>query len=146
MPEGAALSWSFSDIVIRRKGRLAFRYRVPGCSLLDQWPEAARPGRCRALRRRSLHYALQTSIIRTYALASRLRASWMEARVTKVARGSVRFSKSLARRRLLPNQEKVRSTTRRRGRTAKPFMSSLRLTISIRRFDRLAVENRSRGA
>jgi hypothetical protein len=42
MPEGAALSWSFSDIVIRRKGRLAFRYRVPGCSLLDQWPEAAR--------------------------------------------------------------------------------------------------------
>ena len=41
MPEGAALSWSFSDIVIRRKGRLAFRYRVPGCSLLDQWPEAA---------------------------------------------------------------------------------------------------------
>jgi hypothetical protein len=54
MPEGAALSWSFSDIVIRRKGRLAFRYRVPGCSLLDQWPEAAHPGHCRTLRRRSL--------------------------------------------------------------------------------------------
>src|SRR5580704_3783704 len=69
--------------------------------------ESARPGRCRALRRRSLHYALQTSIIRTYALASRLRASWMEARVTKVARVSVRFSKSLTRRRLRPNQEKV---------------------------------------
>ncbi len=34
MPEGAALSWSFSDVVIRRKGRLAFGYRVPGCSLL----------------------------------------------------------------------------------------------------------------
>jgi len=34
MPEGAALSWSFSDIVIRRKGRLAFGCRVPGCSLL----------------------------------------------------------------------------------------------------------------
>jgi hypothetical protein len=31
----------------------------------------------------------------TYALASRLRASWMEARVTKVARLSVRFSKSM---------------------------------------------------
>ena len=30
MPEGAALSWSFSDIVIRRKGRLDFRCRVPG--------------------------------------------------------------------------------------------------------------------
>ena len=41
MPEGAALGWPLSDIVIRRKGRLAFRYRVPGCSLLDQWPEAA---------------------------------------------------------------------------------------------------------
>jgi hypothetical protein len=30
MPEGAALSWSFSAVVIRRKGRLAFGYRVPG--------------------------------------------------------------------------------------------------------------------
>jgi hypothetical protein len=59
---------------------------------------------------------LQTSIIRTYALASRLRASWMEAKVTKVARVSVRFSKSLARRRLHPNQEKGRPTTQRRGR------------------------------
>jgi hypothetical protein len=93
---------------------------------------SARPGRCRALRRRTLHYALQTSIIRTYALASRLRAIWMEARVTKVARVSVRFSKSLARRRLRPNQEKLRSTTQRRGRTTKPVMSSLRLTISVR--------------
>jgi len=35
----------------------------------------------------------------------------MEERVTKVARVSARFSKSLARRRLRPNQEKVRSTT-----------------------------------
>ncbi|HJZ15695.1 MAG TPA: hypothetical protein VJ251_09620, partial [Stellaceae bacterium] len=41
MPEGAALSWPLSDIVIRRKGRLAFRYRVPGCSLLDQRPVSA---------------------------------------------------------------------------------------------------------
>ena len=79
-----------------------------------------------------LSHALQTFIITTYALASRLRASWMEARVTKVARVSARFSKSLARRRLRPNQEKVRSTTQRRGRTTKPFMSSLRLTISMR--------------
>jgi hypothetical protein len=63
--------------------------------------------------------------------ASRLRASWMEARVTRVARVSARFSKSLARRRLRPNQEKVRSTTQRRGRTTKPFMLSLRLTISM---------------
>ncbi len=40
--------------------------------------------------------------------------------------------KSLARRRLRPNQEKVRSTTQRRGKMTKPFMSSLRLTISMR--------------
>jgi hypothetical protein len=37
----------------------------------------------------------------------------MEARVTKVARISAWFSKSLARRRLRPNHEKVRSTARR---------------------------------
>ncbi len=47
-----------------------------------------------------------------YALASRLRASWMEARVTKVARVSARFSKSLARRRFRPNHEKVRPDRR----------------------------------
>ena len=35
-------------------------------------------------------------------------------------------------RRLRPNQEKVRSTTQRRGKTTKPFRSSLRLTISRR--------------
>ncbi len=35
----------------------------------------------------------------------------MEATVTKAARVSARFSKSLASRRLRPNQEKVRSTT-----------------------------------
>src|SRR4029077_5991553 len=68
----------------------------------------------------------------TYALASRLIASWMEARVTKVTKVSARFSKSLARRRLRPNQEEVCSTTQRRGRTTKPFVSSLRLTISRR--------------
>ena len=39
----------------------------------------------------------------------------------------------LARRRFRPNQEKVRSTTQRRGRTTKPFLSSLRLTICIAR-------------
>jgi hypothetical protein len=33
---------------------------------------------------------------------------------------------------LHPNQEKVRSTTQQRGKTTKPFMSSLRLTISMR--------------
>ena len=68
----------------------------------------------------------------TYALASRLIASWMEARVTKVTKVSARLSKSLARRRLRPNQEKVRSTTQRRGATTKPLMSSLRLTIARR--------------
>src|SRR3984893_1992495 len=66
-----------------------------------------------------------------YILASRLRASWMEARATKAPLVSARFSKSLARRRLRPNQEKVRSTTQRRGSTTKPFISSLRMTITI---------------
>src|SRR5215472_283655 len=68
--------------------------------------------------------------VRAYILASRRRASWIEARVTKVVRVSARFSKSLASRRLRPNQEKVRSTTQGRGSTTKPFTSSLRLTIS----------------
>jgi hypothetical protein len=57
---------------------------------------------------------------------------------------SARFSKSLARRRLRPNHEKVRSTTHRRGRTSKPFMSSLRLTIS--RPSRVAWQRRHRPA
>src|SRR5260370_3073610 len=43
--------------------------------------------------------------------ARRLIAIWMQASVTKARRVSARFSKSLARRRLRPNQEKVRSTT-----------------------------------
>ena len=43
----------------------------------------------------------------------------------RVAIVSARFSKSLARRRLRPNQQQVRSTTQRRGRTTNPFLSSL---------------------
>ena len=54
----------------------------------------------------SRHYDLTAR-----TLASLLRASWIEARVTKVARVSAKFSKSLARRWLRPNQEKMRSTT-----------------------------------
>ena len=56
----------------------------------------------------------------------------MEPRATKAPRVLARFPKSPARRRLRPNQEKVRSTTQRRGRTTKPFMLSRRLTISVR--------------
>jgi hypothetical protein len=49
------------------------------------------------------------------------------------AQGFGKISRSpWARRRLRPNQEKVRSTTQRRGRSTKPFMLSLRLTISVR--------------
>jgi hypothetical protein len=59
---------------------------------------AVGPGRWR----RTAFHALQTFIITTYALASRLRASWIEARVTKVASVSARFSKSWARRRAAP--------------------------------------------
>ena len=47
MPEGAALSWPLSDIVIRRKNGFAFRCRVRGCSLLDQRPVSALPRRRR---------------------------------------------------------------------------------------------------
>jgi len=47
MPEGAALSWPLSDIVIRRKNGFAFRCRVRGCSLLDQRPVLALPRRRR---------------------------------------------------------------------------------------------------
>jgi len=53
----------------------------------------------------------------TYALARRLSASWMEARVTKVAMVFARFSKSFASRRLRPNQKKVRPTSQQPGRT-----------------------------
>jgi hypothetical protein len=45
---------------------------------------------------------------------------------------------TLASLRLRPNQEKVRSTTQRRGSTTKPVMSSERLTISMRRQGTLA--------
>jgi hypothetical protein len=56
------------------------------------------------------------------------RFGWV--RVTKVAMISARFSKSLARRRFQSNQEKVRSTTQRRGRTTKPFMSLTQIMAS----------------
>jgi hypothetical protein len=106
-------------------------------------PLSAQPRLCRAFRRRFPHQPIcrpsqpcranQRFVeLAIYALASRLRASWMEARATKAPRVSARFSKSLAKRRSRPNQEKVRSTTPRRGRTTKPFVSSLRLTISRR--------------
>jgi hypothetical protein len=49
-----------------------------------------------------------------------------------LARVSARFSKSFASRRFRSNREKVRSTTQRGGRTTKPFVSSLRMTISMR--------------
>jgi hypothetical protein len=45
---------------------------------------------------------------------------------------SIRRSKSLARRRLRESQAKLRSTTQRRGRTAKPERPAGRLTISSR--------------
>jgi hypothetical protein len=61
----------------------------------------------------------------------------MEARVTKVARVSAGFSKSLARRQLRPNQDKVRSTTQQRGRTA-----LVSLTLERRLTDRVAPELR----
>ena len=55
------------------------------------------------------------------------------ARKMKASLESVRNSSSLPRRRKLPSQPKVRSTTQRRGSTTKPFCRSLRRTISMRR-------------
>jgi len=49
-----------------------------------------------------------------------------------VASGSAGVLEILVERPVAPDQEKVHSTTQPRGRTTKPFMSSLRLTISIR--------------
>jgi len=68
-----------------------------------------------------------------YALAKRRMPSWMAAGLMKLASVATRFSWSLARRRLGANNEKVRSATECRGRRTKPFMSSNRLSISVRR-------------
>ena len=86
-----------------------------------EWLRRAQPCHCRTLWRRSLHNPICRPSLScvadrlfveftTYARTSRLRASWMEARVTKVTRISARFSRSLARLGFRPNQEKVRST------------------------------------
>ena len=58
--------------------------------------------------------------------------NWMAARVTEASRVEARFSKSLARRRFRPSQEKVRSTTHRRLMTSKPTALRLRRTTSSR--------------
>ena len=81
------------------------------------------------------HRPLPTVVVEftTYALARRLRASWMEGEGNEGGQGFGKVFAVLARCRFRPNQEKVRSTTQRRGRTTKPFLSSLRLTICIAR-------------
>ena len=65
----------------------------------------------------------------TYALATRLGDTWIEARVTQVARVSAGFSKSLARRRLRPNQEKVRS--KEAGRKYRPTGARRRVGAAL---------------
>jgi hypothetical protein len=99
--------------------------------LLDERPESAHPRHCRAFRRGSVHDLIcrpwdsfvvckrRLVEFSTYALASHLSASWIKAKVPRV---STRFSKSLARGRVRPNQDKVRSTTQQRGRTTKRFI------------------------
>jgi hypothetical protein len=90
-----------------RAGRSGFRRISPVAARADEGPFIIRFVDLR-------HGVSRTA---TYLLASRLRASWMEARVTRVGRVSGRVSKSLVRRRLRPNHENVRSSTQRRGRT-----------------------------
>jgi hypothetical protein len=84
-------------------------------------------------------------------LASRLMASWMAARVTKVSRVPARFSKSLARRRSRLNQEKLSSTTQRRGRTTKPSVCirldfNLTVLVGFPRQEPAAVDGNVGGA
>ena len=55
----------------------------------------------------------------------------MEAMRRKASAFRLKFSQSLANLRQRPSQEKVRSTTQRRGKTSKPFAASERLTISV---------------
>ena len=115
--------------------------RGSAVSAVAAWPLSARPRHCRGFGRRSLHQPLcrpPSSCIANqwfvefaiYALASRLRASWMEARVTKAAR----FRQGLG----VLGETPVFARTRRRY--ARPpsgaaeheaLMSSLRLTISM---------------
>jgi len=113
-------------IIVAPAMRSKFKYYQKKGSLSFS-TQSAQPRRCRAFRRPSAHNPIcgpspscdanrRFGELEIYALASRLRASWIEARATKAPRVSVRLSKSLARRRLRPNQEKVRSTTQRRGR------------------------------
>jgi len=59
--------------------------------------------------------------------------SLMEARRRNTSALRLRFSQSFARRRHLPSQANVRSTTHRRGRTSNPFANSDRFTISVLR-------------
>src|SRR6516164_2820054 len=82
-------------------------------------PESAQQRRSDPAQRRTAFHPICRPSTRctrtaTYALASRLRASWIEARVTKQARVAAWLSKSLASRRFRPNQEKMRSTSQRR--------------------------------
>jgi|SRR5580700_11625701 hypothetical protein len=96
------------------------------------------------------HRPLPTVVVEftTDALASRLRASWMERVGNEGGQGFGKVFAVLARLRFRPNQEKVRSTTQRRCRTTKPLLSS-RLTICITRKNRifpmtLAIAGRSK--
>ena len=59
--------------------------------------------------------------------------SLIEARRRKTSALRLRFSQSFARRRHLPSQANVRSTSHRRGRTSKPLAVSDRFTISVLR-------------
>jgi non-ribosomal peptide synthetase component F len=59
--------------------------------------------------------------------------SLMEARRRNTSALRLRFSQSFARRRHLPSQANVRSTTHRRGKTTNPLATSDRFTISVLR-------------
>jgi len=72
-----------------------------------------------------------------YALANRLRASWMEVMVTKAARVSARVLEVLGEP-PVASEPGESAPNQRRGRTTKPLLSSLRLTISMRTYGTFA--------
>ena len=110
-----------------RPGRTSFQ------KLIDEWNEQMAQVRKfveeYARRRKVVFYAPVMEHIGLRVLSEKfvksdkafLSMRRIEARRRKASAFRVRFSKSLARRRQRLSQAKVRSTTHRRGKTAKPF-------------------------
>src|SRR5262249_37096075 len=78
-----------------------------------------------------------------YDRASRRMRSWIDPKESHALALASEASKSFAKRRFRLSQANVRSTTQRRGSTAKPATSALRLTTSIVQWPNLAIARSS---